>query len=44
MKVSFPFALLLTGAALLAPLLVSATEYPLPAENSRLIGENSTTI
>lgn len=31
-------------AALLVPRLVSATEYPLPAENSRLIGENVTTI
>ncbi|QHM70889.1 putative L,D-transpeptidase ErfK/SrfK [Mixta intestinalis] len=44
MKALFPFACGLICAALMMPALVSATEYPLPAENSRLIGENITTV
>lgn len=44
MKVHLPFAGWLVCAALMASRLVSAAEYPLPAENSRLIGENMTTL
>lgn len=44
MNVHLPFAGWLLCVALIAPPLVSATEYPLPADNSRLIGENTTTI
>lgn len=44
MNLYLPFAGWLICAALFIPRLVSATEYPLPAENSRLIGENSTAL
>lgn len=44
MNVHLPFAGWLLCVALIAPPLVSAAEYPLPADNSRLIGENTTTI
>lgn len=44
MNVHLPFAGWLLCVALIASPLVSATEYPLPADNSRLIGENTTTI
>lgn len=43
MNLHFPFVGWLICAALMVPRLVSAAEYPLPAENSRLIGENTTT-
>lgn len=43
MNVHLPFVGWLICATLIVPRLVSANEYPLPAENSRLIGENTTT-
>ena len=44
MKVHFLFAGWLMSVALIASLQARATEYQLPAENSRLIGENVTTV